>query len=102
MLTINTATSNDMDTVIAILTDAARWLQSRGLATWDPATLPEVMSKPVARGEVYIARLDDHPAATVTVQWSDPFFWGERPDDAGYIHKLAVMRTAAGKKLGAQ
>src|ERR1700690_3083829 len=102
MLTIVPATSADMETVIAVLTDAVYWLQSRELPTWNLDTLPVVMSSALSRGEVYLARLNDQPVGTVSIQWSDPPFWGERPDDAGYIHKLAVTRAAAGQHIGAQ
>ncbi|MGH2598180.1 MAG: GNAT family N-acetyltransferase, partial [Dehalococcoidia bacterium] len=35
-----------------------------------------------------------------SVAWADPFYWGERPDDAGYVHKLAVREDAAGGGVG--
>jgi hypothetical protein len=36
------------------------------------------------------------------MQWSDPQIWGEQGDDclAGYVHGLAVRRSASGKNLG--
>ena len=39
---------------------------------------------------------------TVTLQWSDERFWGERPPDAGYVHKLAIRPVYKGKNLGLQ
>jgi ribosomal protein S18 acetylase RimI-like enzyme len=102
MLTMTPATAADTDSVIAVLMNAVQWLHSRGLPTWNPNTLPYVMEPLIARGEVYLARINDQPVGTVTVQWSDPAFWGERPDDAGYIHKLAIMRSVAGQQIGAQ
>lgn len=101
-LSISAATATETDSVIAILNDAIHWLQSRNLPTWNPDILPSVMNTLITRGEVYLARMDNQPVGTVTVQWSDPAFWGERPDDAGYIHKLAIMRTVAGQHIGAQ
>jgi ribosomal protein S18 acetylase RimI-like enzyme len=38
--------------------------------------------------------------ATLTLQWSDERFWGEREPDAGYVHRLAVRRSHAGQGLG--
>jgi len=102
MLTVNLATPAESNTVIEILGDAVRWLESRGLPTWSPDVLADVMPAAVRRGEVYIARLGDQPVGTVSIQWSDPIYWGERPNDAGYIHKLAITRTAAGQHVGAQ
>ena len=39
--------------------------------------------------------------ATLTLTWADPHVWGEQPDDAGYVHGLAIRRDAAGQGLGA-
>ncbi|MEP7285142.1 MAG: GNAT family N-acetyltransferase [Chloroflexota bacterium] len=100
MLIIDPATSPE--TVIDILTEASLWLQSRDLPSWTPATLAPVINAAIARGEVYIARIDNQPVGTISVQWADPAFWGERPDDAGYVHKLAIVRSAAGQHTGGQ
>jgi ribosomal protein S18 acetylase RimI-like enzyme len=102
LLTIVPASAEETHAVIAILSEAARWLGSRGLPSWNPDTLPVVMSAAVSRGEVYLARIDDRPVGTISVQWSDPTMWGEQPDDAGYIHKLAIVRAAAGQHIGAE
>ncbi|HVO42811.1 MAG TPA: GNAT family N-acetyltransferase [Aggregatilineales bacterium] len=90
----------DSDTVVGILTDAARWLMARDLPTWKPETLPRVILPAIERGEVYLATCGGRPVATVSLQWVDLLFWGERPDDAGYLHKLAVLRSAAGQRIG--
>ena len=37
---------------------------------------------------------------TITLQWSDPAFWNGASRDAGYIHKFAVVRAYAGRKIG--
>jgi ribosomal protein S18 acetylase RimI-like enzyme len=36
----------------------------------------------------------------MVLQWSDEEVWGEVPDDAGYVHGLAIRRGEAGKGLG--
>lgn len=102
MLTVNLASPAEANIVVEILVDAVRWLGSRGLPTWNPDVLADVMPAAVARGEVYLARIDDQPIATVSIQWSDAVYWGTRPHDAGYIHKLAVTRAAAGQHVGSQ
>ena len=38
---------------------------------------------------------------TLTLTWADPHVWGEQPDDAGYVHGLAIRRDAAGQGIGA-
>jgi len=39
--------------------------------------------------------------ATVSMLLDDPIYWGERPPDAFYVHKLAVRRDRAGRGIGA-
>jgi protein-tyrosine phosphatase len=102
MLTVRLATLDEADQVAAIVIDAAIWLKSQNFHAWDPATLPALMRPAVARGECYLAWLDDKPVATVTIQWSDVEYWGERPDDAGYIHKLVSTRAVGGQHIGEQ
>jgi len=51
-----------------------------------------------------VADFDGALIATLTLQWSDPQFWGDGPavadGDAGYMHRLAVRRSCAGKGIG--
>jgi hypothetical protein len=49
----------------------------------------------VRRGELYVATVRNGIVGTVTLQWLDPPFWGER-QDAGFVPRLAVRRTHAG------
>jgi ribosomal protein S18 acetylase RimI-like enzyme len=53
------------------------------------------------REELFVAEIGGKIIGTLTLQWSDPMFWGEQPPDAGYIHRLAVRRDHAGTGLGA-
>ncbi len=53
----------------------------------------------IERGEVYAAKLNDKTIATLRLQWTDDL-WGTRPDDAGYVHTLAVERACAGNSIG--
>jgi ribosomal protein S18 acetylase RimI-like enzyme len=32
--------------------------------------------------------------------WSDPLVWRDVPEDAGYVHSLAIRRAYAGRGLG--
>ena len=51
-------------------------------------------------GTCYIAWDGAAPVGTFTLQWTDPAFWGERPDEgpdrARYLHRLAVRRSYKG------
>ncbi len=105
-VTINRAGPADLDAVMELLEEAARWLQRRGIDQW-PAWLPrQPVVEAIERGEVYLARLDGQPAGTLilrpALQWPDTAIWGEVPDDAAYVHSLAVRRAFAGRGLGRQ
>ena len=99
-LEVRRARPEDLDVVVAILTEAARWLLERGIRQWPdpfPADRVEVLLR---RGEFYVARLEGEVVATFALLWRDPAFWGERPPDAAYVHALAVRRAYSGRGLG--
>lgn len=91
----------NIDTVLGILEDAARWLTSRGIDQWRPGRFDrDGLAASLSRGEVYLATVDGRPAGTLTLQTSDPLFWPNVSDDALYLHRLAIHRTYAGQGLG--
>ena len=51
-------------------------------------------------GDVYIAMLDSKAVGTFRLQWTDDIIW-DGPENAGYIHQLAVMEGFHGQDLGA-
>lgn len=96
------ARPNQIDTVAAILDEATRWVQSQGGQQW-PLPFPrERLVERFATGEVYLAWLDDAAVGTFSLQPADPLFWGETPDDALYLHGLAIRRVVAGRGVGLQ
>jgi ribosomal protein S18 acetylase RimI-like enzyme len=94
------AGARDVDEVVEILSEAARWLLARGIDQWPDPFPRERIAGLAERGELYVARLDGETVATLALLWSDPTFWGEQPPDAGYVHSLAVRRSHAGSGLG--
>lgn len=95
------AKTDDVDIVLEILNQARAWLLERGIDQWRAGSLTrERFLEWISRGEVYLARVDGEYVGTVTLQWSDERFWGQRPPDAGYVHKLAIRPTQTGKRLG--
>ena len=92
--------ADDVATVAALLDEATAWVGERGYEQW-PLPFPhDQIAAAIERGEVYVAELDGDVVATVTLLWDDPTYWGERPADAGYVHKLAVRRACAGQRIG--
>jgi len=92
--------AEDVFVVAALLDEATAWVGERGYEQW-PFPFPrEQIAAGIDRGEVYVAELDGDAVATVTLLWDDPTYWGERPADAAYVHKLAVRRACAGQRIG--
>lgn len=91
----------DLDTVVSMLEEAARWMARRGIEGWTPDGFSrERIAVLIRNSEMYLAVLDGRPAGTFALQWSDRETWGDVPDDAGYVHGLAIRREFAGEGLG--
>jgi hypothetical protein len=56
----------------------------------------------IAAGEWFLDRRGGAVRAALRFLWSDTPFWGERPDDAGYVHGLVIDRSQAGEGSGGQ
>jgi GNAT superfamily N-acetyltransferase len=84
----------------AILDEATAFVATLGYEQWPVPFPPEELAQRIDSGELYLVEVDGEPAATLTLLWHDPFFWGERPPDAAYVHKLAIRRRFAGRRLG--
>ncbi|MGH3811609.1 MAG: GNAT family N-acetyltransferase [Pseudonocardiaceae bacterium] len=100
---IRRALLDDLPAVQRLLAEASRWLRSRGIDQW-PTPFPIDRLQPsVERGETYLLWDDLTPVGTLTLdEVGDPEFWEPHPpDDALYIHKMAVARSRAGQGIGA-
>ena len=89
-----------MSEVGALLDEATVWVGERGYEQWPVPYPRDEIAAAIEREEVYVAELDGDVVATVTLLWDDPTYWGDRPDDAAYVHKLAVRRACAGQRIG--
>ena len=95
------AEAEELETVIEILNAAANWLLSKGIDQWQPESFSRTsIAERIKRGEVYLAKQDDQAIGTITLQWSDRFFWVDDDTRAGYIHKLAINPAYTGMGLG--
>jgi GNAT superfamily N-acetyltransferase len=93
----------DLDTVLSILEEVAQWLVAKGIDQWQPGSFSrQALAEHIDHGEVYLARRDGEPVGTLMLQWANPVIWGDMPDDAGYVHRLAIRRIVAGQGLGRQ
>ncbi|MEQ4207915.1 GNAT family N-acetyltransferase [Actinopolymorpha sp. B9G3] len=106
------ATPDDLPVVFALLNEAAEWLASRGIDQWparferDNEWRAQRIEKYVVDGYVYIASDDRGYVGTITLSPNaDPDFahgWPDGPDNALYVYRMATMRRAAGRGLGAR
>jgi ribosomal protein S18 acetylase RimI-like enzyme len=104
-LKIRQAAPSDTAAIAHILTAAAAWLDETG--KWNDWPIPRPLADVVhmiARGTTYVVMScrELKPIATVTLQWSDERYWGQREPDAGYIHRLAVLPEKMGLSVGDQ
>ena len=84
-----------------MLEGAALWMVRRGIEGWTPGSLSRRrISDLIEGGEMYLAVLEGQPVGTFALQWEDRETWGDFPDDAGYVHGLAILRMFAGMGLG--
>jgi GNAT superfamily N-acetyltransferase len=99
---VRRAHHEDAVTVAALLDEATVWVTDLGFSQW-PLPFPrEQLAAAIDRGEVYVVEAEDGEAvATVSMLLDDPEYWGVRPPDAVYVHKLAVRRDRAGRGIGA-
>jgi GNAT superfamily N-acetyltransferase len=97
---IRPAVLADLDDVLDILSEAARWLKSREINQWQVDGFPrDLIGDDISRGAVYIASCNRRVVGTFTLNWSDELFWPGANDAAGYIHRIAVRREARGLGL---
>lgn len=92
------AESGDVDVVSAVLTDAAAWLEARGMGMWRASELtPAEILEDVSEGLFFLAEHAGQPVGTMKFQLSDVLFWPDVPQDkAAFIHRVAVRREFAG------
>ena len=90
------ATADDVAAVLGILDEAAAWLWSRGIRQWPEYFAPRWVLPRLEAGETWLAWSGGEAVATFTLQWDDRAWSDHHDDDAGYVHRLAVRRSAGG------
>ena len=99
---VSPAQLDDIGTVLNILDEAAAWIIANNMpSVWKPGEFSrETFAEQIGRGEVYVCSVDQTIVGTFVLQWSDKFWWGEKPSDAGYFHKFAIKPAYAGQGIG--
>jgi len=98
---IRLARSPDVPVVASVLDDATAFVRSLGFDQWPTPFPHDELRRRLARDELYAVEVEGRVVGTFTLVWDDPFFWGKRPPDAAYLHKLAVLREFGGRRIGA-
>ncbi|MDM7853327.1 GNAT family N-acetyltransferase [Cellulomonas alba] len=94
------ATSDDVDGIHALRRSLEDWMAGR-VEQWPRGSLPrERIAEQVAAGEWWVVRDALGLAATVRLVDTDPFFWGDDPAVALYVHGLMVDRRLTGHGVG--
>jgi len=95
-LVLTQAGRADVETVRTLLGEVSAWLLGKGLRQWPERFDDEWFVPALEAGHTWLAHRTGALVATITLQWDDELVWGPRPPDAGYVHRLAVRRDAAG------
>jgi GNAT superfamily N-acetyltransferase len=95
---VRQAVAADIDTVSAILLEAANWLEGRNMRMWRAnELLPEHIARDVNEGLFFLAVYEGESAGTIKFQLSDIEFWPDVPEsESAFVHRLAVRRRFAG------
>lgn len=94
------ATPGDVDEIHALRRSLEDWMAGR-VEQWPRGSLPrERIAEQVDAGEWWVVRDGTGLAATVRLVGTDPFFWGDDPTPALYVHGLMVDRRLTGHGVG--
>jgi protein-tyrosine phosphatase len=95
------AASGDVDELVALRDQLAKWLIELGIQQWLPGEFSRARMRAwVERGDVLVHRRDARIAAAVAVLDEDTAIWHDDHESAGYVHLLMVDRAHAGVGLG--
>ena len=96
---VRQAQPEDSQAVVAVLREAAQWLVDTGRPLWRPADFTlESLAAGISAGQYFFARDEAGPVGVMKLESEDPLFWPDVPQGEGlYLHKLAVVRRAAGR-----
>jgi GNAT superfamily N-acetyltransferase len=100
---LRVARSDSPEISAAIIEEVAAWGTAQGFPSWTPGSFNGPDSRGVshllgdiAAGGLCLVWRGDAAVATVSLLENDPIFWPEAGDEALYLHRFAVRRSAAG------
>jgi GNAT superfamily N-acetyltransferase len=100
---VRIARSSDVETSAAIIDEVAEWGDAEGFPSFGAGGYagPEsrgagYLRDDIAANGLYLVWQGDTAVATFSLLEQDPMFWPNAGDDALYLHRFAVRRSAAG------
>lgn len=97
---VRQATIEEVDELQALFAATIAWQQQQGVPTF--SSFPtSFFAQEINKGTVFTARRAGKLVGTVSLYESDDFIWGNNAAPALYIHRLASLRTAEGRGVGA-
>lgn len=89
------------DDFLTILREVGQWLTDTNQEMWPLDTLTaDNLIDEHTRDNCYVMYADEAPAAAFILQWKDPLYYPDVPDNtAGLIHKVAIRRQFSGQNL---
>jgi hypothetical protein len=100
---LRVARADHPESSAAIIEEVAAWGAAAGFPSWIPGSFTGPDSRGIAnlRGDIatgglYLLWRGDDAVGTFSLLEHDPIFWPEAGDEALYLHRFAVRRSAAG------
>jgi ribosomal protein S18 acetylase RimI-like enzyme len=106
-LIIHRATRSDAVAVVALLDEAAAWLESRGIDHWRRGRFAEEVNQTITNGDLFVGREGGAIVGCFMLDEGSPRLsqWlverGREPT-RGVVGRLTVAREAAGRGLGVE
>ncbi len=92
----------DVKAAIAVMLEAARWLDKRGQGLWTQAQIQRLPKQYPADAFLTLT-VDGQAAVAALLIDTDPLVWPQvPPGTSGFLHKMAVRRAFAGRGLAVQ
>lgn len=101
MLALVPAAERDVQRLRDLREAAAAWMRGQGIRQWEPGEVSDAqIQAQIDAGEWFVHRSDGGIQGGLRLLWSDLEVWGDRSDDAAYVHGLVIDRRFAGDGLG--
>ena len=100
--TIRQANLTDVESLLAMLKEAAVWMEENGITQWSPGHFKkEEVESYFGYRTVYMVLDEEVPAGMFTLQDTDPDYWKSSNEQGYYyLHRLTVRGPYRSQKLG--